>query len=305
MARLGRLRLPQVWLERHDRLVNKALYPVIVLLFAALVPQLSAVVGSPLIFTGFSLYDSQPDLGFTLVLVGGFLPIFLLIWLWLRLVERRPLWTTGMTRPVMRPYLRGLLIGLLLFTTVVAVLGLARVLAVEEPPATQGFWPALAGALLIMLGWMIQGAAEELLARGFVLPILGVRWGTWPAVIVSSLFFSLLHLANPNISAISVLNLFLFGLLAALYALYEGQLWGVFGLHAIWNWAQGNLFGFEVSGNSIRFSKLVDLMEVGPDWLTGGLFGPEGGSVVSLTLLGAIIILMIWSRRRSNHSATV
>ena len=212
MARLGRLRLPQVWLERHDRLVNKVLYPVIVLLFAALVPQLSAVVGSPLIFTGFSLYDSQPDLGFTLVLVGGFLPIFLLIWLWLRLVERRPLWTTGMTRPVLRPYLRGLLIGLLLFTTVVAVLGLARVLAVEEPPATQGFWPALAGALLIMLGWMIQGAAEELLARGFVLPILGVRWGTWPAVIVSSLFFSLLHLANPNISAISVLNLFLFGL---------------------------------------------------------------------------------------------
>lgn len=301
LARTGRLRLPQSWLEKRPVLINKILYPLAVLLFAFLVPQLSAVLGLPLTILGFDLNNSRPDLGFALILTGSFLPIFVLVWLWLWVVEQRPLWTTGMTRPVAKPYLRGLGVGLLLFASAVLLLGLLSFLEVENE--NQRMWLTLSGALLVLLGWVVQGAAEEILARGFLLPILGVRWGPAAGVIISSLFFSILHLQNPNLSLISLINLFLFGLLTALYALSEGGMWGVFAIHAVWNWAQGNIFGFSVSGLNLQTSILIDLEEAGPDWVTGGLFGPEGGVVVTLVLLIGILALLFLSRRktRRNH----
>ena len=303
LARTGRLRLPQSWLEKRPVLINKIVYPLAVLLFAFLVPQLSAILGLPLTILGFNLNNSRPDLGFALILVGSFLPIFVLVWLWLLVVEQRPLWTTGMTRPVAKPYLRGLGIGLLLFASAVLLLGLFGFLEVENE--SQRMWLTLGGALLVLLGWVVQGAAEEILARGFLLPILGVRWGPAAGVIISSLFFSILHLQNPNLSLISLLNLFLFGLFTALYALNEGGLWGIFAIHAVWNWAQGNLFGFSVSGIDIQSSILFDLMEAGPDWATGGLFGPEGGVVVTLVLLIGISALMFLSRRKTHGELEV
>lgn len=301
LARTGRLRLPQSWLEKRPVLIDRILYPLTVLLFAFLAPQISAVLGLPLTILGFSLNDSQPDLGFILILTGSFLSLFFLVWLWLRVVEQRPLWTTGMTRPVMKPYLRGLGIGVLLFASAVLLLGLFGFLEIESANPDRGLWITLGGTVLVLLGWVIQGAAEEILARGFLMPILSVRWGPAAGVIVSSLFFSALHLLNPNLDLISLLNLFLFGLFAALYALYEGGLWGIFAIHAVWNWAQGNIFGFSVSGLDIQSSILLDLMEAGPDWATGGRFGPEGGVVVTLILLSGIITLVYLSRRNARN----
>ena len=301
LARQGQLRLPQAWLARYPVAIEKILYPTTVLLYAYLVPTLSTLLGVPLVAAGSGMMQTQPDLGITLLLVGGFLPIFFLIWLWLRLVEQRSLWSSGMTLPVIKPYLRGLVAGLLLFGSAVLLLALLGFLGVENAPNQEVFWPTLAGTFLVLTGWMIQGAAEELLARGFLLPILGVRWGALAGIFVSSLFFSVLHLYNPGINLLSLLNLFLFGLLAALYALNEGQLWGAFALHAIWNWAQGNLFGFEVSGISVQMSMLVDLMETGPDWATGGAFGPEGGAVVTVVLLAGIAFLATIARRRTRE----
>jgi membrane protease YdiL (CAAX protease family) len=296
LAGRGHLRLPETWLSRFPTLINKILYPLAVLLFAVLVPQIAAVFALPFVAGTFNPNDPT-SLGFTILLVASFAPIFLLIWLWLRLAEKRPLWTTGMERPWLKPYLRGLLVGLAMFGTAVALLAALGFLALERPLVGLGSLP-VAAVLFIFLGWMVQGAAEELLTRGFLLPILGIRWGTAVGVLVSSLLFSLLHLANPNINAISILNLALFGLFAALYALHEGGLWGVFALHAVWNWAQGNLFGFAVSGMEIESGTLVDLMEAGPDQITGGLFGPEGGLVVTLVLVLSIL-LVGWAARRS------
>jgi uncharacterized protein len=100
---------------------------------------------------------------------------------------------------------------------------------------------------------------------------------------------------------ISLVNLALFGLFAALYALFEGGLWGIFAIHSIWNWAQGNLFGFEVSGLELQSGVLFDLMEVGPDWITGGLFGPEGGVVVTIVLLVSSALVWMAGKRRKTQ----
>ncbi len=299
LARTGRLRLPESWLLRRPTLFEKVLYPAAVLLFAYLVPTLSAFFGLPFLVIPSFLPDlQQTAVAQFLFLIGAFLPFFFLIWIWLWIFERRPLWTTGMEKPFLRKYLRGLLLGLLMFTAVVGLFALFDVVTAETA-LTERFSPlALAGAMLIFLGWMVQGAAEELLARGFLLPVLGTRWGTLAGVIGSSLFFALLHLSNPHISTISLLNLALFGLFAALYALFEGGLWGIFAVHAIWNWAQGNLYGFAVSGLEVRDGMFFNLMEDGPDWLTGGLFGPEGGLVVTFVLIIALLLLWAAGRRR-------
>jgi CAAX protease family protein len=305
LARSGRLRLPQSWLEKRPVLFGKILYPLIVIAFAFFIPQIAVVLGLPLVIPGFNWSESRPDLGFVLILIGSFLPIFFLVWLWLWAAEQRPLWTTGMIPPVIKPYLRGLGIGLLLFGSAVLLLGLLGFLEVENSGQGQSFLFTIGGSLLVLLGWMVQGAAEEVLARGFLLPILGTRWGPVPGVIISSLFFSVLHLQNPNINFISMANLFLFGLFTALYALYEGGLWGVFAIHTIWNWAQGNLFGFSVSGLDLQTSVFFDLAEAGPDWATGGLFGPEGGVVVTLVLVGGIFGLVYLSRKKARSFSEI
>jgi membrane protease YdiL (CAAX protease family) len=155
----------------------------------------------------------------------------------------------------------------------------------------------LGGILIVLVGWTVQGAAEEVLTRGFLLPVISVRYGVVAGIALSSLLFTALHLLNANLSWLALLNLFLFGVFASLYALQEGGLWGVCALHGVWNWAQGNLYGLAVSGGDAHTATLINLKEVGPDWLTGGAFGPEGGLAVTLVLVVGCAVIG-WMNRR-------
>ena len=144
----------------------------------------------------------------------------------------------------------------------------------------------------------MQGPAEEALTRGWLLPVIGARYRPIYGVIISSVIFAIFHSFNPNLGPIAILNLFLFGVFTALYALYEGGLWGIFSIHAVWNWAQGNIFGFEVSGGTASGGTLFNLMEVGPDIITGGPFGPEGGLAVTGVLVISCVIVWMLAQRQ-------
>lgn len=229
----------------------------------------------------------------TLLLIFSFGPIFLILWAWVALVEKRPFWTMGLERAGAGwKYVRGLLVGLVMFVAAVGISAAFGYVAVEEGNSQPQGVVALGGVLLVLLGWVVQGAGEELLTRGWLLPVVGARYNPVLGLIVSSLVFAVLHSLNPNLSPVAILNLALFGLFTTLYALYERGLWGVFSIHSIWNWAQGNLFGFEVSGMNSPGGTLFDLMEVGPDVVTGGPFGPEGGLAVTAVLI--ISCLAVW-----------
>lgn len=236
----------------------------------------------------------------TILLVLAFGPLFLVLWGWLALVEKRSLRTIGLERDgALKKYLRGVVVGLVMFGAAVGISAVLGYIAFEDgPPQKQG-WPALAGVLLVYLGWTVQGPAEEALTRGWLLPVIGARHKPWLGILLSSLLFAALHSLNPNLSPIAVLNLFLFGLFAAVYALFEGGLWGVFSIHAVWNWMQGNLLGFEVSGSLAPGGTLFNLQEVGPDAITGGAFGPEGGLAVTAVLLASIAVVLALARRRA------
>lgn len=233
-----------------------------------------------------------------LLLALAFGGMILLVWLWVRLYEKRGLVTLGFEREgALRRYGRGLLIGLLTFAGAVGLMALFGFLAPEASDPGRVGLAALGGVLLVIPGWLVQGAAEEVLTRGWMMPALAARYRPWLGVLLSSVFFTAAHGLNPNLTALALINLFLYGLFAAFYALREGSLWGVCAFHSAWNWAQGNFFGLAVSGNQARGGMLFDLMETGPDWFTGGAFGPEGGLAVTLMLLAGMAAMLAWPGR--------
>ena len=98
---------------------------------------------------------------------------------------------------------------------------------------------------------LIQGATEEIIVRGWLFPVLSVRSRIWVGIIVTSFLFGFLHLLNPGITILSISNIILVGVFAALYVLKEDGLWGICAWHSIWNWAQYNVYGFAVSGTTV------------------------------------------------------
>ena len=234
----------------------------------------------------------------TAALLLSFLGVYVIVWLWLKYYERRPFWTVGFERPgAVGKVLRGTIVGIAMLGGAVALMAALGFAAAEEgPPQLQGA-AAMSGVVIATLGWAVQGPAEEVICRGWMLPVLAARYRVWVGILISSIFFAVMHGMNPNLTLIAAFNLALYGVFAALYALREGGLWGIGAQHAAWNWAQGNLFGFEVSGIQPVGGMLINLMETGPDEVTGGAFGPEGGLAITLMLALGIGVLLIKLRR--------
>jgi CAAX protease family protein len=218
------------------------------------------------------------------------LGVVLLLW---RLVDRRRLADMGLdiTKAPRKRWLRGALIAVLMMGFVVLVgytLIDGATWDVNSDPLRAVL--ALVGGLV---GFAIQGPAEEILFRGYILENVRRQWGLPHALIVSSLTFSLLHLSNPAFGVLPFINLMLFGLGTALYRVYidADQLWGVFALHTMWNWLQQVVFGLPNSGIASApeyalFSVSPNTSLPGPFW--GGGFGPEGTLAASLVLLALI-----------------
>lgn len=166
------------------------------------------------------------------------------------------------------------------------------------------FWPWFAWGLVTFVA---VGIYEELLFRGYLLTNVaeGLRWfgptgpvrGIALATLVTSLLFGAAHAANPNASTASVLGIVLGAVMLAAGYVLTGELAIPIGLHTTWNFFQGAVYGFPVSGASIGAS-LVGIEQSGPRIATGGAFGPEAGLVgVGAILLGTALTAW-WVRLR-------
>jgi uncharacterized protein len=144
------------------------------------------------------------------------------------------------------------------------------------------------------LVFVFAAAAEEMLFRGYPLQTLTRANLAWLGIILTSVPFAAVHLRNPNVvPGFTFVNTALAGLWLAVAYLRTRSLWLPLGLHWSWNWAQASLLGLPVSGiDRLAPAPLLRAINSGPDWLTGGSYGIEGGAACTIALL--ISTLVIW-----------
>ena len=195
---------------------------------------------------------------------------------------RRRAWEYAVSAPLGT----GLLAGAVGICTAAGAL---RLTAAETFPV--GVW------LVYLGGFLLQGAGEEILCRGYFQSVLLRSQKPWVAVAVNSAGFALLHLPNAGVTPLGICNTFLFGVLASLITLRSGDLWGACAVHSFWNFAQGNLFGVPVSGISGGPSPIVAVPDPGATLWNGGGYGLEGGLAVTLCLTVGIAALCLLPRR--------
>ena len=136
---------------------------------------------------------------------------------------------------------------------------------------------------------------EELLSRGYLLAVLRDAWG-WPwAIAVTSAAFGALHLANAGANVESTTLVTLAGVFLAVVLVATRSLYAAWAAHFAWNWTMAVVFHTAVSGLPLE-SPRYRYVDAGPDWATGGEWGPEGGLPAGLGMLSGIAYLI--ARRR-------
>jgi hypothetical protein len=156
----------------------------------------------------------------------------------------------------------------------------------------------ISNVLIFFIAFIFVAWNEELQARGYHLQTIASGLNLFWGVIISSAVFGLQHLANPNATWVSTAALLLAGIFFAYAYIRTKQLWLPMGLHLGWNFFEGVVFGFPVSGLDIYALTRIEL--TGPVLWTGGAFGPEAGLIVLPALiLGALIIHLYTTKRTS------
>lgn len=203
--------------------------------------------------------------------------------------EKRSLFGAGLYKKgAAAEYAAGFAIGALMFGAVI----LADVAAGEFEGIKLNSPVPVAAVCFMLFGFVLQSAGEELLMRSFFMVTASRCAGGVPvAAAANSLIFAALHLRNPGITPLAIINLTLYGLFASVYFLRRGSVWGICAVHAAWNFVQGSVFGAAVSGNSIGPSLFATSLSGGV--FSGGAFGPEGGlSTTVVFALGIALVLL-------------
>lgn len=215
--------------------------------------------------------------------------IVAVVLLFCRLLQKRGPASLGFTRKGMgREYLAGAGTGFLVFSAAVLLCVVTGSLRLE------GFSPAFRPGMfvLLLIGFLVQGMAEEVLCRGYFMVSFARGYPLWAAVAVNSIAFAALHLANDGVSVLALVNLVLYGVFASLYFIRRGNIWGVGAFHSLWNFAQGNFYGVQVSGSVMNCTLLRSTAAAGREVIHGGAFGLEGGLAVTIVLAAGCLLLL-------------
>jgi uncharacterized protein len=243
--------------------------------------------------------------------VAGVSAAILTVWLAGRFLDRRPLSEFGFRLGAgwWLDLLFGMVLGALLMTAIFLIelgLGWVRVTGAFETYGTGV--PFAVAMLLPTAAFLCIGFYEETVSRGYQLknaaeglnyPVLGPRGAVLLAWLISSVFFGVLHANNPNATPISTLNIVLAGLMLGFGYVLSGELAIPIGLHITWNFFQGAVYGFPVSGFEAFGPTLLTTQQGGPQFWTGGSFGPEGGLLVPGIMLLGMSLVALWIHLRT------
>lgn len=159
----------------------------------------------------------------------------------------------------------------------------------------------ITSTLRLLIVFIFVGWNEELLSRGYHLQTLASGPNLFWGMVISSAVFGLLHLQNPSATWASTAGIFFAGVFLAYGYIRTKQLWLSIGLHIGWNFFEGVVFGFPVSGLDIYHLTRIEV--TGPELWTGGAFGPEAGLIVLPALAVGGILIYLFTRSRLDTPA--
>ena len=225
----------------------------------------------------------------------SFVIILFLFIFWVKVIEKNTLSSLGFVK---RNWLKYLVWGILLSLLQMGVIALVyQVSGIGSFELNELSLEPILFILGLFPFWLLQGGTEEVATRGWLLTRIAARTNLPLAIGISSSLFGILHLGNAGVTFLSVLNIILDGVMAALLFIYSDSIWLVVAQHGSWNYVQGNLLGFQVSGTGADASIFSFTMGSGPDWLTGGEFGAEGSIITTLVLLLSVVIVYLLGER--------
>lgn len=227
-------------------------------------------------------------------LPGAFLNLIQCISLIFWVILFWKLWDKGKVREIgftnvkssWKDLFAGLLIGAVSFTVVAFIL-----LATKSVEMVNGLgMPKFSRSLLVeLVVFIFVGINEELFCRGYCMTVLKQTKKAWVPLIVSAIIFSAMHSMNGGISLLAYINLFLFGIFMGYLFMKTKNLWMCIGYHITWNYFQGDVFGFLVSGNNT--DSIYKIKVLSSNIINGGSFGPEGGLVVTILLVISVLLV--------------
>ena len=230
--------------------------------------------------------------------LGSFFFMSLLVFLWVKFIEKRPFSSLGFFKKGWLKELgRGFLIGAAQFSLVVALLLLTGTGSLEWSQLS--LEPVLF-ILALLPFWILQGGTEELVTRGWLFPAVSAKSNIFIGILISSALFGALHLFNTGVTVLSIVTIILNGIFACLLMIKYDNMWVLAGMHGAWNFVQGNVYGIQVSGQGANASVFNYTSQTSIDWLSGGAFGAEGSIFASIVLIGCIAYLY-WLLKKENR----
>ncbi len=293
--------------EKRISAVIRIVLQLIVMLFLMIIPQffLGVVLG----IIGFTNYQGSLLVSMIISLIT-LVAIFGSVMLAGFVFDRRKFRDFGfvMNKNWWRDFAFGLFLGAVLMMIIFGIeyaLGFVEVrehFAVSNPK-----YPFVVLILAQVVSFTFVGIQEEVLSRGYHLKNLSEGLNTFKKIspktavilstLISSAVFGLMHITNPNASFISSFNIFIAGFMLAAGFLFTRQLAIPIGLHISWNFFQGNVFGFPVSGTNSNATSFLAIRQSGPDWFTGGAFGPEAGVIGLLMMAVGLVAIWLYSKK--------
>lgn len=221
----------------------------------------------------------------------------LLLFLWVRFKEGRPFSSVGFRGPgAVGKLALGFVIGAAMMAVGVLVpwaLGQYELGASEHTNLGSA---ALVAVIPLLFVFLVQASTEEAVFRGYLLQVTGSQVNAVVAILGTSIYFAVIH---TDFRPIVLINITLYAVFACFVALGQGSLWLIAGLHAGWNYFQGNIFGLPVSG----IAEASALFDFGPkagsnELVTGGNFGVEASAMGTVILVVATLVAFRYYRRQ-------
>lgn len=312
--------MPNIFYNRTERRV-RAGWRILLqgLIFFAGILLVNSLIGFFIVLvvqsTGGNVQDPQTIMGWfahplvrIISAIGTLLSALLSFWIASRWLDRRPFPDFGFhfSRNWWIDFAFGLFLGAILMVFIFVVelsAGWITITSMLQGFGSASFWLDMVSFLALFFA---VGIYEEMLSRGYHLrnlaeglnfKALNPRLALLLAYLVSSSMFGLFHLGNANTTWVSTVNLIVAGLFLGLGFVLTGELAIPIGLHMTWNFFQGNVFGFPVSGGGAS-ATFIAIQQGGPDLWTGGAFGPEAGLIGIAAIAIGSLLVFLWVRWR-------